>query len=148
MMRMSTGGRLGSPRRRVGRAAEVIYHQSPLLRRQLLQFFPRGNSESLIVAHQSGLQGGGQVDAVVCCRSALPLLLLIFFPALQRAAGIEHAAEQSLLAVDHLPVESSGFQTPRQILGLFRHLPRSWDVAFSPNSLQLLSQGALPGSQP
>ena len=87
------------------------------------------------------------MDAVVGGRRALALLLLVFFASLQGAAGVEHAAEQPLLPLDHLPVEPAALEPLGQILGLVGHLAGPRKVAAALQLLQLLGQRPLAGAE-
>src|SRR5256885_9312379 len=57
--------------------AEVIEHQATLFRRESLQLVPRGVAEPRAGPRRSGLERGGDVDAVARRRPALTLLGLV-----------------------------------------------------------------------
>src|SRR5215213_3906606 len=87
------------------------------------------------------------MDAVLGGGCALAIPLLVLFASLQRPSGVQHAAKQSLLTLDHLSVQAAPLQAAGQLLGLVGHLPRPRDVSLSLKLLQLLSQCPLPGGQ-
>jgi hypothetical protein len=49
-IRLRLAALIGFPRRRLGQAAEVIYHQAAFLRRELLELIPRRDPHSLIIS--------------------------------------------------------------------------------------------------
>src|SRR5689334_5198837 len=63
-------------------AAEVIYHEPPLLRRQPLQLLPTGDPQAIVLVLQAGAERRRNVHAVVGCGSALPFLLEILLMSL------------------------------------------------------------------
>src|SRR5256885_14064469 len=77
--------------------AEVIEHQATLFRRESLQLVPRGVAEPRTGAGRSGLERGGNVDAVARRRPALTLLVPV------RLVGREGAARVGQPGVPALP---------------------------------------------
>src|SRR5689334_21319227 len=128
---------------RLGEAAEVVHDQSPLLGRKLLQLLPGRDPKAIVLPGELFAQGRRQMNAVVGGGHALPLFLRILLAALQRATGVEHPAEESLLALDDLAVDRAGFQLLRQILGLVGHLARAGHVTTALEALELFGQPLL-----
>src|SRR4051812_41716168 len=83
------------------------------------------------------------MHAVVLGRGALPLFLLVLLLPLQRAPCVEHAAEEALLALDHIPVESLGLEAPGKVLGLVGHLARTRHRPAAAHLFELLAQRTL-----
>src|SRR5690348_9511897 len=127
--------------------SEILEHESPLLRTQPLQLFPRGIPESRARARGARLQCRRQMNAIPRRRAADPLFVLVRLVVRARAPRVEQPVIQSLLTLDRRAVESSGLELARQLLRLLRERPGSRARSARLDALELLGQRALARGQ-
>ena len=87
------------------------------------------------------------MHAVARRGTAGALLVLVRLPAGERAAGVEQAAVQALLALDRLGVEPSRFELPGQLAGLLRERSRRGARTLRLQARELVRKGPLPRRQ-
>src|SRR2546421_4814175 len=100
--------------------AEVIEHQATLFRRESLQLIPRGVAKPRTCPCRSGLERGGNVDAVARRGPALTLLVLVRLVVGEGAAGVEQPVVQALLTLDRPLVEAPRLELAGRPPGLPR----------------------------
>ena len=83
------------------------------------------------------------MDAVVGSRRALPFLPLVFLASLERAAGVQHPAEETLLPLNQLAVQSSRLELPREVLRFVGQLARARELTLAAKLLHLIGEGPL-----
>src|SRR5205085_7631147 len=127
--------------------AEVVQHQATLFRGERLQFVPCGVAEPRASPRRSGLEGGGNVDAVARRRPAHALLGLVRLVVREGAAGIEQPVVQALLPVDRPLVQATGFELAGQLPGLLRERAGGGADALRLHPLELLGERALSRRQ-
>src|SRR5256885_8586007 len=127
--------------------AEVIEHQATLFRRESLQLVPRGVAEPRTGSRRSGLERGGDVDAVARRRPALTLLVLVRLVVRKRAARVEQPVVQALLPLDRPLVEPPGLELAGELSRLLRERTGRGADALRLHPLELLGAGALPRRQ-
>src|SRR5207302_6958963 len=127
--------------------AEVVQHQATLFRGERLQFVPCGVAEPRARPRRSGLEGGGNVDAVARRRPAHALLGLVRLVVREGAAGIEQPVVQALLPLDRPLVQAAGFELAGELPGLLRERAGGGADALRLHPLELLGERALPRRQ-
>src|SRR5207237_879628 len=127
--------------------AEVVQHQPTLFRGEPLQLVPRGVAEPRARPRRSGLERGGDVDAVSCRRPAHALIVLVRLLVRERAAGIEQPVVQALLPLDRPLVQAAGFELAGELPGLLRERAGGGADALRLHPLELLGERALPRRQ-
>src|SRR4029077_11492582 len=123
--------------------SEILEHESPLLRTQPLQLFPRGIPESRAHARGAGLQCRRQMNAIPPRRAADALFFLVRLVVREGAPGVEQPVIQSLLTLDRRAVEPASLELARQLLRLLRERPCSRVRPTRLDALELLGQRAL-----
>src|SRR5689334_21259360 len=134
---------------RLGRiqSAEVVEHEATLFRREALQLVPRGVAKPRPRSRRSGLERGGDVNAVARRRLAHPLLVLVRLVVRERAAGVEQPVVQALLPLDRALIEAPRLELTGELSRLLCQRARSGAQPLRLHPLELLRQGALPRRQ-
>src|SRR2546430_1629308 len=127
--------------------AEVIEHQATLFRRESLQLIPRGVAKPRTCPCRSGLERGGNVDAVARRGPALTLLVLVRLVVREGTAGIEQAVVQALLTLDRPLVEPPGLELAGQLPRLLRQRTGRRADTLRLHALELLGERTLPRCQ-
>src|SRR5213080_2974178 len=94
---------------------EVLEHEAPLLGGETRQLFPRRIAQPRTRSRSAGLEQRGKVHTVAGRGAAGALRFLVGLVTRQRAAGIEQAAVETLLALDRLLVQPPRLQLVRQL---------------------------------
>src|SRR5438093_808097 len=126
---------------------EVLEHEAPLLGGETRQLFPRRIAQPRTRSRSAGLEQRGKVHTVAGRGAAGALRFLVGLVTRQRAAGIEQAAVETLLALDRLLVQPPRLQLVRQLARLLRERAGSGAPGFRLQPLELLGERALTRGQ-
>src|SRR5437773_1285635 len=125
---------------------EVLEHEAPLLGGETRQLFPRRIAQPRTRSRSAGLEQRGKVHTVAGRGAAGALRFLVGLATGQRAAGIEQAAVETLLALDRLLVQPPRLQLVRQLARLLRERAGGGAPGFRLQPLELLGERAPPPS--
>src|SRR5438093_4543330 len=126
---------------------EVLEHEAPLLGGETRQLFPRRIAQPRTRSCGAGLEQRGKVHTVTGRGAAGALRFLVGLATRQRAAGIEQAAVETLLALDRLLVEPPRLQLVRQLARLLREPAGGGAPGFRLQPLELPGARAPPRRQ-
>src|SRR5881398_540720 len=126
---------------------EVLEHEAPLLGGETRQLFPRRIAQPRTRSRSAGLEQRGKVHTVAGRGAAGALRFLVGLATGQRAAGIEQAAVETLLALDRLLVQPPRLQLVRQLARLLRERAGGGAPGFRLQPLELLGERALTRGQ-
>ena len=107
---------MGRSRRSTAEPAEILRYQATLFGRKPLKLVPARQPDGF--PQEPVPEGGGKQDLSQAGGLSLAFLLLVFFVTLEGPSGVEHPAEQPLLAGYDVAIEPAPFELAGQLAGL------------------------------
>src|SRR2546430_10641588 len=125
-------------------SAEILEHESALLRGQAHELFPSGVAQPRARAGDARFQHVGDADAVTRRGTAGAFLLLVGLAPRKGAACVEQAPVQALLPLDGLLVETARLELARQLARLLGERSGRAARSLGLEPLELFGERPLP----